>query len=83
MGLFKLIAAAAAGIVGYRVVTGGKGKRGKGQAAFAPGQTDDENFAQVRDAGPEAMRDPSRRPWSRTDERSDESFPASDPPGSY
>ena len=83
MGLFKLIAAVAAGIVGYRVVTGNKGEGRPGQAAFAPGQTDSENFAQVRDAGPEAMRDPARRPWSRTDERSDESFPASDPPGSY
>ena len=33
----------------------------------------------VRDAGPAAMRDPPSR-WSKVDEASDESFPASDPP---
>lgn len=40
------------------------------------------NFSTVRNAGPEAMRD---RPdeWDRVDEQSDESFPASDPPGRY
>jgi hypothetical protein len=32
-----------------------------------------------RQAGPEAMRDPPRE-WSKVDEASDESFPASDPP---
>ena len=32
-----------------------------------------------RQAGPEAMRDPPRE-WSKVDESSDESFPASDPP---
>ena len=36
----------------------------------------------VRPAGSEAMRDPPRR-WSRADEASDESFPASDPPANY
>lgn len=36
----------------------------------------------VRPAGPQAMRD---RPaaWDMVDERADESFPASDPPGTY
>lgn len=33
----------------------------------------------VRPAGPEAMRDPPSE-WSKVDEASDESFPASDPP---
>ena len=33
----------------------------------------------ARQAGPEAMRDPPRS-WSKVDEASDESFPASDPP---
>ncbi|HEV2747420.1 MAG TPA: hypothetical protein VGW34_09015 [Allosphingosinicella sp.] len=33
----------------------------------------------VRPAGPSAMRDPPKS-WSRIDEASDESFPASDPP---
>ncbi|WP_245894710.1 hypothetical protein [Paracoccus indicus] len=36
----------------------------------------------VRDAGPDQMRDPPRE-WTETDERMDESFPASDPPGTY
>ena len=47
-------------------------------AAFADGQG-----GQVRDAGPEAMRDGVHRPWLKEDEASDESFPASDPPANY
>ena len=35
--------------------------------------------AAARSAGPEAMRDPPAE-WERTDQASDESFPASDPP---
>jgi len=35
--------------------------------------------AAARSAGPEAMRDPPAD-WERTDQASDESFPASDPP---
>lgn len=37
----------------------------------------------VRDAGPDAMRDPPQGTWSRVDEASDQSFPASDPPATY
>jgi len=33
----------------------------------------------VRPAGPDSMRDPPRK-WTKVDESSDESFPASDPP---
>lgn len=36
----------------------------------------------VRPAGPEAMEDPPEE-WNKTDEESDESFPASDPPANY
>ena len=37
------------------------------------------NSGSVRPAGPDAMRDPPKS-WSKVDEASDESFPASDPP---
>jgi hypothetical protein len=37
----------------------------------------------VRPAGPSAMRDRPVREWSKIDEASDESFPASDPPAHY
>jgi hypothetical protein len=36
----------------------------------------------VRQAGPESMENPPKR-WDIVDEQSDESFPASDPPGNY
>ncbi|MGV3650500.1 MAG: hypothetical protein ACO1OK_03690 [Devosia sp.] len=37
---------------------------------------------QVRPSGPDAMRD-KPADWDKTDESSDESFPASDPPARY
>ncbi len=36
----------------------------------------------VRPAGPGAMKEPPEK-WDKTDEESDESFPASDPPANY
>jgi hypothetical protein len=57
-------------------------KDGAGRAAFGDDQPADVPNP-VRDAGPDAMRDPPRRPWTGTDEASDQSFPASDPPGNY
>jgi len=37
----------------------------------------------IRSAGPEGMRTRISRSWSKVDQASDESFPASDPPGYY
>lgn len=49
-------------------------------AAYCDRETDPENVDQTRSAGPDAMRDPTNRPWERVDQALDESFPASDPP---
>lgn len=49
-------------------------------AAFADSETEPEGFDQTRSAGPEGMRDETRRAWDRIDQAADESFPASDPP---
>ena len=49
-------------------------------AAFCDNETDPENFDQTRSAGPEGMRDKTRRDWNKVDQAVDESFPASDPP---
>jgi len=46
------------------------------------GAEEDADEMQVRNAGPEQMRNPPRT-WTLEDEESDESFPASDPPGNY
>jgi len=80
MSLLKWAAVGAAGFVGYRYW---KNSKHEGHPAFAAGQGEPGNVAQVRDAGPHAMRDEVRRPWAREDEASDESFPASDPPATY
>lgn len=79
MGLLQVVAVSALGYLGYRYWQ--KNHSGN-PAAFAPDQVPADNFAKVRDAGPKAMRD---RPngWSKVDEESDQSFPASDPPANY
>jgi len=80
MGLIRMAALGALGYAGYKYF--GQSKAG-GRAAFASGQGDNENFSNVRDAGPHAMADAPRRDWSKEDQLSDESFPASDPPATY
>lgn len=80
--LLKLAALGAIGYAGYRYFTRETNASHTGHPAFAAGQTSG-SHKDVRDAGPEAMRDPVQRDWTATDERIDESFPASDPPGNY
>jgi uncharacterized membrane protein YebE (DUF533 family) len=80
MGLIRMAALGALGYLGYKVYQDNKSGE---HAAFAPGQGSKESFAPVRDSGPEAMADKPRREWTKADEASDESFPASDPPATY
>ena len=79
------VGAALAGGLGYLATTlwrrRGTEGGGRGGAAISGtgghGAVGDSGAA--RSAGPEAMRDPPQE-WSKVDEASDESFPASDPP---
>jgi hypothetical protein len=80
MALLKLAALAALGYAGWKYY---EKSRGEEHPAFAKGQHTGDNFSKVRDAGPHAMADAPRREWTATDQTSDESFPASDPPGTY
>lgn len=74
--MLRMLALAGLGYAGYRYYQ----KNGlPSSAAFAGNQGD----ARIRDAGPEAMRSETSRPWQKVDEESDQSFPASDPPANY
>jgi hypothetical protein len=80
MALFKLAFASAAAYALYRYSQSQRAH--DSHVAFAPGETNGENFAKVRNAGPDGMRsDPAE--WDKADQASDESFPASDPPATY
>lgn len=76
------IGAAGAAVLGYVLSRRFLGRMGR--EAPAPALTVGRpegpvgHSGNVRPAGPEAMRDPPRN-WSKVDEASDESFPASDP----
>jgi hypothetical protein len=72
--LLKLLALGGIGYAGYRYL-----EKNQSKAAFADNQGD----ASIRDAGPESMRDKPDGTWTKADEESDESFPASDPPANY
>lgn len=74
--MLKLLALGALGYAGYRYYQ----KNGtKSPVAFAGSQ----GSRTIRDAGPDAMRSTPKRDWTKADEASDESFPASDPPATY
>jgi hypothetical protein len=85
--LFTGLAAAAAAGIGYLATTfwrsrgGESGSDAEGHAALSGGGAHGAvgTSGAARSAGPEAMRDPPKE-WTRVDEASDESFPASDPP---
>jgi hypothetical protein len=79
--MLKLLTLGALGYVGYQYYRKNYGHQAR--AAFAGNQGSHGNVHQVRDAGPEAMRDSPTREWHKADEASDESFPASDPPATY
>lgn len=55
----------------------------KGQAVEADDRGPAGSSGIIRDAGPEEQHGVSHRDWDMVDEQSDESFPASDPPGNY
>ncbi|QNE05768.1 hypothetical protein [Croceicoccus marinus] len=84
MALLKLAALGAIGYAGYRYY---QSSQNNSPAAFAGGQPRDydktDEVTPVRDSGPASMRDKPRRDWTKTDESSDQSFPASDPPANY
>ena len=80
MGLLRLAALGALGFFGYKYY---EKSRNQGPAAFDASQDPGENTTKVRDAGPEAMNDKPVREWSKEDQESDQSFPASDPPANY
>lgn len=74
--MLKMLALAGLGYAGCRYY---QNNQPRSSAAFAGNQGD----ARIRDAGPEAMRSETSRPWQKEDEESDQSFPASDPPANY
>lgn len=75
--LLKLLTLGAIGYGGYKYYE--KNHASKNAPAFSGNQ----GSASVRDAGPDAMRDEPIEGWTKADEESDESFPASDPPANY
>jgi hypothetical protein len=78
----KILGLMALGAGAYAFTRYRSAGKSDGNAAFSADQPQAGQDA-VRDAGPDAMRDPPVRPWSQVDEESDQSFPASDPPANY
>jgi hypothetical protein len=77
-----ILATIGAAALGYMAVTSYQragSRRGRAAALARDEQDAGKDFSSTRSAGPQAMRDPPKS-WSRADQASDESFPASDPP---
>jgi hypothetical protein len=78
----KIIKLLALGTIGYAVAKRlGIGGGGTGDSS-ANGKVHG-GPTTVRDSGPANMQDESAANWSKVDEASDQSFPASDPPATY
>ena len=83
-----IVAAAGAALAGFAALLFGRrwrAQRRRGAARARAGARQDApgpvgQSGAARSAGPEAMRDPPAD-WEKVDQASDESFPASDPPG--
>ena len=80
MGLIRMALAGAAGYAFYKYAL--KDGSNANAAYDRNEEAAGEGFSQVRNAGPEAMRDKPKN-WSELDEAGDESFPASDPATKY
>ena len=77
MGLIKWALAGAAGYGLFKYFA-----KDQVNAAYATGEGSQSDLGNVRNAGPDAMRD-KPDDWQELDEMSDESFPASDPGAKY
>jgi hypothetical protein len=81
MSLLKIGFASAAAYVLYRYATSqAKNSQSPQRVAFASGESVP-GGSDVRNAGPAAMASAQPK-WDATDQASDESYPASDPPAS-
>lgn len=72
-------AGVAAGLFAWKHYQNNAGSHDGFNAAFADGETDEENFDQTRNAGASSTRTDAND-WEEVDDMSDASFPASDPP---
>ncbi len=75
-----LVAGLAGAMVARRWFTAQKEEETAPAAAFAGTGAHPKSPVQVRDAGPENIRDQGGPHWDAQDQASDESFPSSDPP---